>query len=468
MLLLRWPILICDGEFQVLMLAAFLKFVETHQLVQAGKPVLLAVSGGVDSVVMAHLFYEAGFSFGIAHANFQLRGEESERDARFVEDLARKYNVPFFIQAFETADYAKQHGCSIQVAARELRYTWLEEIRRQQGFIAVATAHHRNDQAETMLINFCRGTGIAGLHGIRYRQQHVIRPMLFATREEIESYARSHGIAFVTDSSNLEDHYLRNAVRHRILPALQEIFPGLINTLSENAERFGEVEMLYQEALERHRRRLLHAKGEEWWIPAQALLLSKPLKTLVFELFKPFGFGEPQIPDIIQLLKTQSGKQIFSATHRVIRDRKWLIIAPLQATQISFQLIENPGIRKVVVPGLKLEIKQLPIEKAVCSDQPYMACLDADEVHFPLILRRWKQGDYFYPLGLRKKKKLSRFFVDQKLSLLDKERVWVVEDADHKIVWVVGLRIDDRCRITEKTRRVLRLEARMEQPFEKH
>lgn len=450
------------------MLAAFIKFVEEHQLVHAGDAVLLAVSGGVDSVVMTRLFHEAGFSFGIAHANFQLRGEESERDARFVQELAAKYGVPFFVQTFDTKQYAQQNSCSIQVAARELRYAWLEEIRRSQGYAAVATAHHRNDQAETMLINFCRGTGIAGLHGIRYRQQHVIRPLLFATRAEIESYANSQGLEFVTDSSNLEDHYLRNTIRHHIIPALQHIFPGFINTLSENAERLGEVEMLYQEAVERHRKRLLHAKGEEWWVPVQALLLSRPLKTLVFELFKPFGFGEPQVSDIIQLLNAQPGKQLFSSTHRMIRDRKWLIVAPLQATEISFQVIESPEVRRISVPGLKLEIKQLPVQDAVCPDKSHIACLDADRVQFPLILRKWRQGDYFYPLGLGKKKKLSRFLIDQKLNLLEKERVWVVEAADKKIIWVVGLRIDDRCKITEKTRQVFRLEARMEQLFEKH
>lgn len=449
------------------MLSAFLKFIETHQLVHAGESVLLAVSGGVDSVVMTHLFHEAGFSFAIAHANFQLRGDESDRDARFVASLAQQYQVPFFLQTFQTADYARQHGCSIQVAARQLRYGWLEEIRHAQGFASIATAHHRNDLVETLLMNFCRGTGIAGLHGIRYRQQHIIRPMLFATRAEIEAFASAHGLKFVTDSSNLEDYYLRNALRHRVIPALQEIFPGLENTFFENAERFSEVEILYQQALERHRKRLVHVKGEECWISAQALLLSTPLKTLVYELFKPFGFGEPQVPDIIQLLKAQPGKQLFSATHRIIRDRKWLIVAPLQATAISYQLIEHPGIRKVTVPGLTLEIHQLSAQQAKPSDHPGVAYLDADQVKFPLVLRKWKQGDYFYPLGMHKKKKLSRFFMDQKLSLLDKERVWVLEDAQHKIIWVVGLRIDDRCKITDKTRTMLRLEARMEEPFKK-
>ncbi|MCL6524990.1 MAG: tRNA lysidine(34) synthetase TilS [Thermoflavifilum sp.] len=444
------------------MLSAFLQFVSQHQLVHKGQPVLLAVSGGVDSVVMVKLFHDAGFTFAIAHANFQLRGEESMRDEHFVRELAASYGVPIYVKQFNTRAYMAAHGYSVQVAARELRYAWLEELRYTQGYELIATAHHLNDQAETMLINFCRGTGIAGLHGIRIKHQHVIRPLLFATRAEIESFAQQQGLQYVTDSSNLADDYLRNAIRHRVMPELLQLFPALIHTLASSAKRLEEVEMLYQQAVERHRKRLIVQKGEEYWIPVQALLLSKPLHSLIFELFKPFGFGEPQIPDIVQLLKSSPGKQLLSPTHRVIRDRKWLIITPQKAEQVSMLLIESPDIHTVQVPGLTLRIHLQPIEKTVISSDALIAYLDADQVPFPWVLRKWKQGDYFYPLGMKKKKKLSRFFIDQKLSLLDKERIWVIETADHKIAWVIGLRIDERCKITDHTQRVLRLEARME------
>ncbi len=500
---------------------------------------LLAVSGGLDSVVLTHLFAQSGFNCVIAHCNFQLRGEESERDEQFVRSLGAKYNIEVIVKRFETEGYAQQHKLSIQEAARNLRYDWFralmengeqsivndessmpartrhwggvngespmvngEPAKQEENsndsqltssdtsFTAhhspftihdarfTITAHHANDTIETLLINFFRGTGISGLHGIPSRQDKILRPLLFAKREDILAYAKENNLEWVEDSSNASDKYTRNFIRLQLLPIAKEIFSNAEDNLLQNIERFKEAETLYNQAVALHKTKLLEQKGNEWHIPVLKLQKTIPLNTIVWEIIKEFGFNAAQVPEIVKLLDAGNGSYVASATNRVIKNRNWLIIAPLQTGEARHILIEE-GDKKIVFEDGTIVIApiadcRLPIVDSAYTSHPapvpgsgrhsrlttddsrFTATVDASQLQFPLLLRKWKQGDYFYPLGMQKKKKLAKFFIDQKLSKTAKEKVWVLE-TNKKIIWVVGLRIDDRFKLTTQTQKSLQI-----------
>jgi tRNA(Ile)-lysidine synthase len=439
------------------LLTGFREYIDREQLFTAGEKILLAVSGGADSVVMAHLFHTAGFSFAIAHCNFQLRGEESERDEQFVSQLGAQYQVPVHKIRFDTAAYVATHRVSVQVAARELRYQWLEDTRNIHGYTLIATAHHMQDNVETVLMNFCKGSGLAGLHGILPRQGAIIRPLLFAQKEEILAYVEKHALAFVEDSSNPTDKYTRNFFRHRVLPPMQEAYPGAVLHMAGTIERIREAELLYQEAVARHTKRLLEQKGNSFMVPVLKLQKTRPQHTIAYELFRAFGVTPAQVGQVLELLQRESGRYVATPTHRIIRNRQWLLITPQAQQEADHIVIEKDQAHIHAADGhLKLRVQ----ERAALGSIPtaaHIACLDSRHIRYPLILRRWKQGDYFYPLGMDKKKKLSRFFIDQKLSLPQKEQVWVLESAK-RIVWIVGMRIDNRFKITDSTKEVLCLE----------
>ncbi|MBN8851930.1 MAG: tRNA lysidine(34) synthetase TilS [Sphingobacteriales bacterium 50-39] len=432
------------------LLAQLEEFVEREGLFGPKETLLLAVSGGLDSVVLCELCHRAGYHFVIAHANFQLRGEESDRDEAFVRELGVRYNKEVLVKRFDTERYAMEHRCSIQVAARELRYSWFEEVR--PGGVVV-TAHHLDDNVETLLMNFFKGTGIAGLRAMLPRQGHVVRPLLFATREMLEQFAVQRQLIWVEDSSNASDKYTRNYVRHQLIPLLTSVYPGVTRHLGDNIARFRDIEALYRQAVDLHKSKLLQRRGEEVHIPVLKLQRSRPLPTLVYEIIHPFGFSPQQVDTVIALLSSGSGKYVLSASHRILKDRNWLIISPLGNVPADNVLIESPE-GKVAYEGGELRLQLL--SGAGPSSEPSVAWLDASAIQFPLLLRKWRPGDYFYPLGMRKKKKLARFFIDSKLSLVQKEKVWVLE-MNKKIIWVVGMRIDDRFRLSEHTSRALKI-----------
>ncbi len=418
---------------------------------------VLAVSGGVDSVVLADLCHHAGFEFVIAHCNFQLRGEESSRDENFVRSLGEKYNKQVLIKQFDTKAYAEEKKCSIQVAARELRYGWFETLTVNRRTLTesdslppfrgwgLATAHHADDNIETLLLNFFRGTGISGLHGILPKQGNIIRPLLFAKREEIVAYAKEQNLSWVEDSSNASDKYSRNFVRHQVVPLMKTIYPQVDDNLLANIERFKEIELIYNTTVAQTKAKLIEIKGNESHIPILKLKKQTPLKTIVFEIIKDFGFAATQTEEAIKLLDAANGSFIASASHRLIINRNWLIIAPLQSEE-ALNIIIEEGTQEIVYAGGTLTFETTPADSAHLPNDATIATLNADEIKYPLLLRPYKQGDYFYPLGMLKKKKLSKFFIDQKLSKTDKERVWVIE-SDKRIVWVIGLRIDNRFRL---------------------
>lgn len=440
------------------LLQSFQHYIKSNNLFLSKDKLLLAVSGGLDSIVLAALCRQSGFDCTMAHCNFNLRGEESLRDENFVRDFAKKSETPLLVKQFDTNAYALQHKVSVQVAARELRYQWFEEL-LSSGDLQLSyllTAHHVDDNIETMLMNFFKGTGIAGMHGILPKQGKIVRPLLFAKKQELSAFAQQNDLAWVEDSSNESDKYTRNFFRHRLIPLIQSVFPAVEHNLADNIVRFREVETLYKQAIASHKTKLLEHKGEEVYIPVLKLKKTEPLSTVVYEIIKDFGFTAAQIPDVVSLLGSESGKYVQSSSHRVIKNRAWLIIAPNNTTQQTLTLIEGPGLWDFS-PG-KLKVEVITGVKPTELNSPSVALFNTEDIQFPLLLRKWKQGDYFYPLGMKgKKKKIARFLIDQKLSAIDKENTWVLE-MNKKIIWVVGRRIDERFKVKENSQQLLRID----------
>jgi tRNA(Ile)-lysidine synthase len=448
----------------------FKKFIAQENLFSPKEKLLLAISGGIDSVVLCELCHQSGFDFIIAHCNFQLRGQESKRDENFVRTLAEKYGKEFLVKKFDTKNYADENKVSIQVAARELRYAWFTEVvdrwpmtdvrqnEQRPTINCIVTAHHLNDSIETLLMNFFKGTGISGLHGILPKQGKIIRPLLFSKKEELKQFAEENNLKWVEDSSNESDKYSRNYLRLNIIPALKEIYPTLADNLANNINRFKEIEILYHQSIDHHKKNLLEKKGNEIHIPVLKLKKTCPLDAIVYEIIKDYNFSPQQVDEVVNLLDSESGKYIQSSTHRIIKNRNWIIIAPNDPGEAEHLIIEGVGRWQLIVG--ELQIQKLSATNYKLQNENNIASLDADKISFPLLLRKWKQGDYFYPLGMHKKKKLSRFFIDNKFSKTDKEKSWVLE-SNKKIAWVIGMRIDDRFKITPQTKNILNIEMRM-------
>lgn len=438
----------------------FKTHVRDKNLFSAKDNLLLAVSGGVDSVVLCELCKQAGFNFKIAHCNFQLRGEESERDEKFVKGLGEKYKVEVKVKKFNTEKYAEENKLSIQEAARVLRYDWFDEILTQNSRLptlnSILTAHHADDNAETLLMNFCRGTGLHGLTGIPLEYGNVIRPLLPFSKEELISFAKENKLEFVEDSSNLENYYTRNLFRNEIIPAISKVFPKVSENLNDNINRFKEIEILYKFSMGQIRKKLCKTKGSEIHILVKQLMEFRN-RALIFEIISEYGFSEKQVDEVIKLAESDSGKYIDSPllAYRIIKHRHWFIISPVDSSSSATIIIEKSDQSILYEEGL-LKINWLDIPPS--SFKSEAGNFDSRFIEFPLILRKRKTGDYFYPMGMKKKKKVSRFLIDEKCSKTEKEKVWVME-SNKKIIWVVGMRIDDRFKVTDKTKSVLQIKS---------
>ncbi|HEY0896012.1 MAG TPA: tRNA lysidine(34) synthetase TilS [Sphingobacteriaceae bacterium] len=428
-------------------------FIRLKSLFQPTEKVLLAVSGGRDSVLMAHLFKEAGFLFGIAHCNFMLRGEEADADEVFTERLADTFGVPFHSTRFNTAAYASDNAMSIQMAARELRYQWFEEIRVGHGYACIATAHHQNDTVESVLLNLVRGTGIAGLHGILPKRGNIIRPLLFLTRDEIDRLVSTESIAYRDDASNLSTRYARNKIRLEVIPKLKELNPNLEATFEANSRRFAELEMLMNEKVAEARALLLEERDDTIYISIDKVEELKPLHTLLFEILKPFSFTEPVLRDLIRSLQGQPGLTFESETHVLVIDRGKLIISPrFSSRQTSVSVRQEDD--EVSWGEHQFSVSRDEATGFSIRNNRFVAQFDLDLLVFPLVLRSWKPGDLFMPLGLRGKKKVSDLFIDQKVALPAKSKTPILENGNGDIIWVAGLRIDDRYKVTSDTKKV--------------
>ncbi|MBS1762511.1 MAG: tRNA lysidine(34) synthetase TilS [Bacteroidetes bacterium] len=433
----------------------FVDFVKSEKIFRKNDSVLIAVSGGVDSVVLCNLLWENNFKFCIAHCNFKLRGTESDNDALFVKTLSEKFKVPFYYIEFETEEYALNNKISIQLAARQLRYKWFDEILENpvNGINKIVTAHHADDNIETILMNLAKGTGIAGLRGMLPAGK-ISRPLLFAAKNDLLDYANSNNISWREDSSNSSDKYSRNFFRHNITPLFEKVYPSFTKNMIANAKRMRDTELIFFKSIERIKRRLLFYQNSEIHIPVEGLKKIEGYETILFEIIKDFGFTAPSLPAVVKLLDSESGRYIQSVSHRILKNRNWLIINELSENNDNNILLESvPCLVKFSGKNLKISSIERSADFELSSDSEF---INADNLVYPLILRKWKNGDYFYPLGMPKKKKVSKFLTDLKLSLLDKENTWVLE-SDKKIIWVVGLRIDDRFKIKTTNKSILRL-----------
>jgi tRNA(Ile)-lysidine synthase len=439
------------------MLQELKNFISDEGLFGKETRVLLAVSGGLDSSVMAELFFRSGYAFGIAHCNFQLRADESVRDEQFVREMALRYNLPCFIRRFDTLSFARKNKLSVQMAARELRYTWFEELMSRESYDCLATAHHLDDQIETFLINLSRGTGIAGLHGILPRQGRIIRPLLFATRAELEKFANEQGIEYVEDSSNTSLKYTRNRIRHKIIPQLEKLNPSFRKEMGDTIRRVREAESIYLSVVEKEKKRLLIPDKVGYKIPVSELKKLSPAKTWLFELLSDFGFTTSVIEDIYLSLDEQPGKIFFSLTHRATKDRQYLLIEPIDFSNqpAYFQVYPEPaGFLPVKLSFNFIEGRGNTITKDI-----HTACIDFDRLQLPLTIRKWRRGDYFYPLGMKNRKKVSDLFTDLKFSIPQKEQTWLLCSGE-EIIWVIGVRLDDRFKIVDETVRILEIRIR--------
>jgi len=435
------------------MLNDFKKFISENNLIKTDEKILLAVSGGIDSMVMANLFLQAGYNSGIIHCNFSLRAGESDKDEDLVRKYAEYHNIPFFTKRFETKAYAKKNGVSVQMAARELRYSLFEEIRKEYKYDLVAVAHNLNDNIETLIINLTRGTGLAGLSGMKVISNRLIRPLLFASRNEISDYCNFHKIEYREDKSNADTKYIRNKIRHKIIPVLKEINPSIETTLNETAERFSGINEIVSEYIEKLRKKISEQSTDIITLNISLLRSYLHNKAILFELFRPYGIANVQLEDLLKVINGKTGGQIFTGTHRIIKNRKEIIISNEESSDTSCYLIRSINVLKKV-PGIESASYATITDMFNIPADPSTACIDAEKLVFPLLVRKWKAGDYFYPLGMKQKKKLSDYFIDNKYSILDKENKLILE-SDGKIVWIIGERIDNRYKITRTTRKAL-------------
>jgi len=438
------------------MLGRFKDFVRDEALFESGEKVLLAVSGGLDSVALSHLMARSGFEFGIAHCNFKLRAQDADKDENFTRQLASQLEVPFFYTSFETEAIAKSEKQSIQLVARNLRYAWLESIRLEKGYKYIATAHHLNDSIETFFLNFTKGCGIRGLHGIPLKNRQIVRPLLFATRKDLENYVQENDLEFRNDLSNASLKYDRNKIRLQIIDVLKEINPAFENTAAENFKRIKEVEWLYKWAVKHIRADLCKKEDKQLKISRQALNQTEAPVSILYEILADYGFNTSQVSQMIEIEKHQVGAMFHSNSHRLLVDRLHFILEIEAADEGNLPYTIKKEDNKLELPDGILSLKTIKGNMDLFVKNRLVAVLDFEKLTFPLKLRHWRDGDFFFPLGMEgKKKKLKHFFSDLKLSRFQKEKIWLLETAKGEICWVVNYRPDDRFKISSGTKRYL-------------
>lgn len=427
------------------------QYIIQHQLLSGEKPVVVGISGGADSVALLHILVSLGYKCIAAHCNFNLRGDESFRDEQFTIDFTKRLQVPLCKISFETNKYAQENRLSVEMAARELRYRWFEELLNTYDADAVAVAHHRDDSVETLLINLTRGSGLTGLTGIKPKNGNVVRPLLCVSREDIYAYIEKNGLEYVTDSSNSSDIYTRNFIRLKVIPLLEEINPSVKASLARTANHLYDASLIYNHSVEEARRVIIQNNR----LSISALLSFPAPATILYEMLKPYGFSRTVCESIFTVLDKDSGKIFYSSTHRLLKDRSDLLIDVLSGEESKAYLINLEDDNVDLPVELKPEIVVIKEDYQIEKDKKF-AYFDFDKLSFPLVLRHWQEGDWFVPFGMKGKKKVSDYFSDKKFSLFDKEKTWLL-CSGQDVIWIVGERTDNRYRIEKTTKRVLKL-----------
>jgi tRNA(Ile)-lysidine synthase len=430
------------------MLQTVKRYIEQNSLLDSGGKIIVGLSGGADSVVLLHILNCLGYECLAAHCNFRLRGEESDRDERFASEVSASLRISFLKRDFDTHAAAKTNGISVEMAARNLRYKWFEELRKRESAQAIAVGHHRDDSIETMLLNLIRGTGIKGMTGIKPRNGQIVRPLLCVSKTDILQYAQAEKLPFINDSSNRLAEFTRNKIRLQVIPLLKTLNPSIDTALAQTIGNLNEAAKIYEAEIKKARETVFDEQSGHIRIP---LLKAFPSpETLLFELLKDFGFGKEVVSDIHKAIDGQPGKTFYSATHRIIKDRDVFLLAPHENKEDegkTYWILS--GDTGIIQQPFRLEITCM--DKIMIPSHRHIACLDMDKLRFPLLLRKWQAGDRFIPLGMNGFQKLSDFFAGRKISKPQKEKIWVLlSGAD--IVWIVNYRIDDRFKISVHTK----------------
>lgn len=430
----------------------FAEFAQQNNLFNSNSKILAAVSGGMDSVLMAHLLKASGLNFSIAHCNFQLRGDEATRDQAFCNELAQQFRVKFHTINFDTSAYASQNKVSIQMAARDLRYRWFEQLREQHGYDVIALAHHQNDTIETILLNLTRGTGIAGLHGILPRNGRLVRPLLFMGRDEVKEIVEANDLKYVEDSSNASTKYARNKLRHEVIPKLKELNPSLEKTFENSLQHFRDMETLLELRVAELKQELFTENGDEIHIVLAGLKKIEPKRLLLFKLLQDYSFNETTVNDLIEALDKHSGRVFESDRFKLILDREKLILTKRNSDQLpSIQLNEDEHEASYGNYRVTVLHDDSPL---IIKDNPLAIAIDSALLVYPLSIRAWQQSDYFYPLGMKTRKKLSDFFIQQKIPLHEKGSIPLLVNGDGDIMWIAGYRLSDRYKVSTMTKKV--------------
>ena len=427
------------------------EFIALNNLFTPDSKILAALSGGMDSVLMVHLLKAAGLSFGIAHCNFQLRGNESINDQQFCKNLAHEIQVPFYTVNIETIQHVADNKVSVQMAARQLRYDWFEQLRQQEGYDTIALAHHQNDAIETILLNLTRGTGIAGLHGILPKNGRLVRPLLFLNRTDIEDLVTENGFAYAEDSSNASAKYARNKIRLEVIPQLKELNPKLEQTFERNLEHFRELEVLLQLKVAEVREALFVHTPNEIHLPLTGIKSLEPKRLLLFNLLQQYGFNKTAVDDIIASLDKHPGRVFESAGYTLVLDRDKLILSKNSEPAAAMQIQQSD--KEHHFGRYKLNLLH-DDSGLIVKNNPMAVSIDSALLIYPLTVRNWEQGDYFYPMGMQGRKKISDFFIDQKIPLNQKSEIPLLINGNGDVMWICGYRPDDRYKVTDKTKKV--------------